>query len=70
MKNSIDLSLYVSRGILETYYDNIERLLASMANDRKLISVLGVNSLLVEKASIVDDTNIAAVLDGGDEVGL
>ena len=62
MKDSIYLFLYIYRGILEFYNNNIKYLLAFIANDNKLISIIKIYLLLIKETSIVYNTNIPIIL--------
>ena len=70
LKDPIYLSLYIRRGIFKSYYYNIKHFLTSIANNSKLMPIFKVNSLLIEKVSIVNNTNIPIILNGGDKVRL
>ena len=70
MKDFIYLSLYIYRGILEAYNNNIKYLLIFITNDNELISIFRVNSLLIKETYIVDNTNIPIILYRSNEIRL
>ncbi len=62
-EKSINLPLYIGRGILITYYRNIECLLPSVTDDSEFIAIPIMYSLLIEEAGAVNDADISTTLD-------
>src|SRR5271167_162114 len=69
-KELVNLPLYVARTVLKSHNGYVERFLASVRHDGKLVSVIRVHAPLVKEGGAVNDCNVRAALNCSNDVGL
>ncbi len=70
LEQVIDLALDIAQAILKSYNGDIKRLLPMVGYHSKLVLVIRVYSPLVEEGCTVNDGDVRAVLNCGNDVSL
>lgn len=62
-EDSVNLSLDIGRRVAKAHHCNVERFLAAVGDHSKLVSVVWMDSPLVEEGGVIDNADIGTVLD-------